>query len=267
MKKGALLFAFNSPSTDYFKMAVATAKRINHFLDLPVSVVTDMNTDVDSYQYKFDNVYIQEADTSNIKEKNVWINKGRYRAYELTPYDETLVIDTDYMVNSNLLSSTFIMGDDFVCPKTTSFLMFPNGREQEMISSKSFPTLWATVMRFNKSSRSKQLFECMGMIQQNYNHYANIYGFVGGLYRNDYSLTIANRIVNGHLEQHSDYLPWNLVHIGQNTTVYRDSNDEFNTQYTVIYDNWMRGKIKKEYLTIKDMDFHMLNKKNYMELI
>jgi hypothetical protein len=171
------------------------------------------------------------------------------------------------MVNSDLLSKTFYVGDDFVCPKTTSFLMFPNGREQELLSSKTVPTLWATVMRFNKTNRSKQIFDCMGMIQQNYNHYANIYGFVGGLYRNDYSLTVATRIVNGHLEQKSDYLPWDLVHIGQNTTVYRDTDDEFNTKYTVIYDNWQRGKIKKEYLSIKDMDFHMLNKKNYMELI
>ena len=36
MTKGALLFAFNSPKYNYYEMAVATAKRINHFLDLPV---------------------------------------------------------------------------------------------------------------------------------------------------------------------------------------------------------------------------------------
>jgi hypothetical protein len=32
-------------------------------------------------------------------------------------------------------------------------------------------------------------------------------------------------------------------------------------------DTWQRGKIKKEYTTIKDMDFHVMNKLNFMELI
>ena len=44
MSKGALLFAFNSPKYNYYEMAVATAKRINHFLDLPVTVITDDNS-------------------------------------------------------------------------------------------------------------------------------------------------------------------------------------------------------------------------------
>ena len=38
MSKGALLFAFNSPKYNYYEMAVATAKRINHFLNLPVTI-------------------------------------------------------------------------------------------------------------------------------------------------------------------------------------------------------------------------------------
>jgi len=41
MTKGILLFAFNNGTVDYYKMAVATAKRANQFLNLPVSVVTD----------------------------------------------------------------------------------------------------------------------------------------------------------------------------------------------------------------------------------
>jgi hypothetical protein len=47
----------------------------------------------------------------------------------------------------------------------------------------------------------------------------------------------------------------------------RCKDDEFNTEYTVMFDNWNRGKIRKEYITIKDMDFHVMNKSNFMELI
>ena len=41
MSKGAILFAFNSPKFNYYDMAVATAKRINHFLNIPVTLFTD----------------------------------------------------------------------------------------------------------------------------------------------------------------------------------------------------------------------------------
>ena len=34
-----------------------------------------------------------------------------------------------------------------------------------------------------------------------------------------------------------------------------------------MFDNWQRGKIRKEYNTIKDTDFHVMNKENFMELI
>ena len=39
MTRGALLFAFNSPKYDYYAMAEHTAKRINHFLNMPVTLV------------------------------------------------------------------------------------------------------------------------------------------------------------------------------------------------------------------------------------
>jgi hypothetical protein len=55
--------------------------------------------------------------------------------------------------------------------------------------------------------------------------------------------------------------------VGKDTSIYRNNDDEFNTEYTILYDNWTRGKIRKEYITIKDMDFHVMNKENFMDLI
>jgi hypothetical protein len=113
MSRGVLLFAFNSDTVDYFKMAVATAKRANQYLNLPVSVVTDESTDLSQYDYKFDNIIIQVPNKDNRTiENNVWINKGRYSAYELSPYDETLVLDTDYLINSDTLLKPFELYDD-----------------------------------------------------------------------------------------------------------------------------------------------------------
>ena len=247
-------------------MAVATAKRINHFLDMPVTVVTDINSISDS-TYEFDKTLLVEPDKSNNRDWGMWINKGRYQAYKLSPYDETLLLDTDYMVNSNKILDIFNYYDDFCCHNKTSFLMQP-GLPQEVLSVYSFETLWATVVTFKKSNRAKQIFECLEMVQKNFNHYADLHGFIGGTYRNDYALTLALRIANGHSTLKQDFIPWDLVHLGQkNVHIYRNDESKFNTEYTVMYDNWQRGKIKKEYTTIKDMDFHVMNKINFMELI
>jgi hypothetical protein len=247
-------------------MAEYTAKRVNHFLNLPVTIVTDENSLPEVPKYNFDNIILVEPDKNNIRDHTIWINKGRYQAYELSPYDETLLLDTDYMVNSDKLLKTFYINTDFCCHDTTSFLMHPKA-PQEVLSVYSYKTLWATVISFKKSNRAKHIFECLEMVQKNYEHYANIHSFIAGVYRNDYALTLALRIANGHKSNTEDIIPWNLTHIGKNTNVYKNSNDQFNTEYTVMFDNWQRGKIRKEYMTIKDMDFHVMTKENFIELM
>lgn len=266
MSRGALLFAFNSPRYDYYLMAEYTAKRINHFLGLPVTLVTDENSLPEVPNFKFDDIILVEPDKNNIREHTVWINKGRYQAYQLSPYDETILLDTDYVVNSDKLLKTFELGTDFCCHDTTSFFMHPKA-SQELLSAYSFKTLWATVITFKKSQRAKHIFECLEMVQKNYEHFANIHSFIAGVYRNDYALTLALRIANGHKYANNDIIPWNLVHVGKNTSVYADNNNDFNTEFTVMFDNWQRGKIRKEYMNIKDMDFHVMNKDNFLELI
>ena len=266
MSKGALLFAFNSSKVDYYAMAEYTAKRINHFLNIPVSIVTNKESIPNIPNYKFDNVITVSADSNNFFRDTVWFNKGRYQAYELTPYDETLLLDVDYMVNSDRLLKVFDLMEDYVCHESTAFMMVPDAT-YEMLGPNSYPILWATVIGFRKTKKAELLFQCMKMVQENYNHYANIFGFVPEIYRNDYSLTIAHRILNGHLQSNKEILPWNLMHIGLKTKVYSNYNNPLNTEYTILYDNWKRSKIKKEYITIKDMDFHVINKEIFMEII
>lgn len=266
MTRGAILFAYNSPKYNYYSMAIHAANRINHFLGLPVTLVTDEASSVPELNYHFDKVVYNIPDKNNIRDWGVWINKGRYRAYEFSPYDETLLLDTDYVVNSDKLLKTFDLSVDFCCHDTTSYLMQP-GVPQEVLSVYSYKTLWATVVAFRKTKRAKQIFECLEMVQKNYEHYGHIHSFIAGVYRNDYALTLALRIANGHVILPGDIIPWDLMHVGKNTQIYTDSTEYTNTEFTVMFDNWQRGKIRKEYITIRDMDFHVMNKDNYMELI
>lgn len=268
--RGVVLFAFNSSKYNYADMAVYTAKRVKAFLDLPTTLITDVDTykTILDDRKVFDGVVEVEPDLSNIKDQTSWINKGRYQAYELSPYDETLVIDVDYLVNSDTLLKTFDLSDTFCCHSNTHMLMHPEAAQEKM--GYTYETLWATVIMFKKSERAKQIFETLEMVQNNYDHYANIHSFIGGVYRNDYGLTLALKIVNGHTDVPSDYIPWNLIHVGKNTSVYPNQVDaqipcdgdvyDFNTEFTVMFDHWKKSKVRKEYMLIKDMDFHVMNK-------
>lgn len=259
MTRGVVLFAFNSPTFNYYNMAEFTAKRVNYFLNLPVTLITDQKSIPEQSTYKFDNIIFVDSDSNNKLFGNVWINKGRYRAYELSPYDETLLLDVDYVVNSNLLLKTFDLMDDFICHESVNYLMNVYG-VKENLSEYSFPSLWATAVAFKKTKRVKQIFDCLKMVQENYQHYSDIHKFDSETFRNDYGLTLAWRIVNGHTYVKSDIIPWNLMHIGLKTAIYKNSKDFYDTEYTVIFDRWKQGKLKKEYIVVKDCDFHVINK-------
>ena len=78
---------------------IECAKRINQYLNIPVSLVTDATIN----EQVFDQViivdkpatkkykYWQDTDTTT-----KWYNSGRSGALDLTPYDRTLLVDIDY---------------------------------------------------------------------------------------------------------------------------------------------------------------------------
>ena len=66
--------------------------------DLPQTVISDIGD-------------IPKNFRSGYASGSVWYNCGRYLAYNLSPYDETLLLDTDYIVNSNKLLKTFSFSD------------------------------------------------------------------------------------------------------------------------------------------------------------
>ena len=47
-----------------------------------------------------------------------WNNIGRYDALNLSPYDETILLDCDYIVQNNNPANYFGSDSDFILPKT-----------------------------------------------------------------------------------------------------------------------------------------------------
>jgi hypothetical protein len=147
-----------------------------------------------------------------------------------------------------------------MCYRTAKHLL--EDTENERMGQQGIPIYWATVMRFNRSNRCRDIFKMIEMVQNNYQHYADLHNFLPYTYRNDYALTIALRTVNGHLELPQDFIIGRLIHAGLKTRVNR-VND---TTYDIINEVEVNGTIKQQCIKIKDFDFHLLRKDNFMEL-
>ena len=89
MTQGVLIFAFNSLKFNYYDMARHSARRAKHFLNLPVTLITDTDSLPGNFNDgTWDKVITITPDKNNVRDWGQWINKGRYMAYDLSPYDE-----------------------------------------------------------------------------------------------------------------------------------------------------------------------------------
>ena len=191
--RGVLLFAFNTTQLDYVKIAELSARLINHTLQLPVTIISDNDIKNTLINYK-------------PGQGTAWRNGDRYRAYELSPYDETLLIDSDYlMLDSNLLK---LFEQDFDY-RIMSGNYSQSGTWPDRMGPYGLPYLWATAVLFRKTDKTKMLFDLVGRIQRNYGYYLNLYHIKYGSFRNDYAFTIADNILNGYTQGLG--IPWPML--------------------------------------------------------
>lgn len=212
--KGVLLFAFNSETVDYIKIADNASKLITKFLKLPVTLITDPDS---SPEFQYDKIIRVESKTGNVRldrqNKIVeWKNYDRFSAYDLSPYDETILIDSDYLVMDDSLLKLLEQPFDY---RLQHRMQTPLGINTDEMGPVSLPMIWATVLLFRKSQKSKMFFDFISKIQKNYNYYRVLFGVRETNYRNDYAFSIANIVLNGYSVSSEQSIPWPLMTIEQ----------------------------------------------------
>jgi len=263
MTRGVLIFAFNNEHIDYLSMAEWTTRNIHRHLDLPVCVVTDQT--VIPEHFTFDHVvHAQATDThwrhfKDFNKNATWYNGSRVDAYELTPWDHTLVLDADYVVASDQLGQLFDVDQDFLAHgRAVEITGVYNFEENNRFGRHHMPMSWATVMIFRKSRRAELIFGAMQMIRANWRHYLELYGIPKRTYRNDMALSIAMNIVDGHTLT-MPTIPWPLVSLDADHQLTQLDTDTYRVDYIT-----QPGKAK--WLTINH-DFHAMGKKHLGEIV
>lgn len=185
--RGILAFAINTANTDYVSIANQTVDLASRVLGLPSTVITqDHMADKNWHNYRHD------VDLGRPVE---WKNFGRCLSYDLSPYDETLVMDVDYVIQDAGLLKIFDLPWDYLLQRKARSLN--NEFVPTVMGSRSLPYVWATVFAFRKTARAKMFFDLVKRIQANYHYYRELFNAESRSYRNDYAFAMADVILNG----------------------------------------------------------------------
>lgn len=277
MTRGVLIYAHNNSELDYFRIACANALMIRKNLGVPVSLVTDSSTaeygkntlGEELVNHCFENIILTDRvwtfennrnfnDTSYSLKTLQFYNCNHWEAYNLSPYDETLFIDADYLIMSSALNNCWDSENDFMINHRIFTPGDATDTYSKYIDDFGIRMYWATVIYFKKTEFSKSIFELVRHIQENYNYYRQLYLFSNGMFRNDNAFSIAIHTLNGFTDSNyaSNELPITGLLMAWDTgDVYKvhGLND-----ITVYYEKELTGTYTLA--RIKNQDIHIMNK-------
>jgi hypothetical protein len=268
MTRGCLIFAYDG-QIDYGSQAVLAARLVRKYLDIPVCLVSDSKT-VNALKVPPDTVF-EYIITQDIKSDNSRLlyngpdkkqaidfkNVNRSSAYDLTPWDRTLLIDSDFLVFSNRLTQYLNSNQDFmICPAMKD-ICAERSQGPILLNLASIETLWATNIIFNKTPEVKILFNLVDHIKEHWEYYGALYKFDTRRFRNDFAFSVACHIMSGYgLDKFYTDLPAPVWSTDQDKLVKIDSNG--NLVFLVPH---LEGRVVRS----KGQDIHIMNKYDILE--
>lgn len=225
MSQGFLIHAYNNDEIDYGTMALCSAVLIKKHLKInSIALATSHDTlrwmkklhSEELIDRAFDQIKIVAKDYTALSRQffdtrygskiQPYFNTNRSDSFSLSPFEETILLDADYLVLDNTLDQVWGSVDDLMVNREVTDLLHRTnvGGFDERFNEMSIPLYWATVMYFRKNSRVKSIFDLMKFIKENYSYYQQLYKFSpSGYFRNDYALSIALHMISGQVENDS----------------------------------------------------------------
>jgi hypothetical protein len=273
MTQGILMYAHNSRVIDYIKLAVISGGLAKKHLKKSVSLVTDETTLNWAKESNlsgtlnsiFENIIVIEKpeldNQRNLydgdrKETVPFFNANRPSAYDVSPYDQTLLIDCDYFIFSDTLNNYWDL--DLAISQGVQDICDENRMQyhDRFVSDTGVKMYWATCVMFRKNEMTKSFFNLVAAIKKNYSRYADIYRFDSRMYRNDISFSLAKHIFDGFLNDSSESLPKILTSIDKD--ILYDVDDSGKLKFLVstdYYSNYVPA-------AISGIDIHVMNKQS-----
>jgi hypothetical protein len=274
MNRGIVIIAHNNRDIDYSLMSIISGGLAKKYLNLPVSLITDQSTvdwmktsgTFDKASQVFENIKLIDRPVSdNTRRLNdgqesktvPFLNSTRSKVWDLTPYDETLLIDSDYLIFSDLLNQYWHLADSVLIGKAMNDVQGQRiGFLDKNVSDVGVHLYWATTVMFKKNEESKIFFDLVKQVEEHYDVFADLYRFSSKQFRNDIAFSVAKHMLDGFETSLTQSLPDILT--VQDKDLLCEVRD--GRLYFIIND----GNNPDVYIpcSIKDMDVHFMNKQN-----
>lgn len=279
MNNGILIFVYNNRDVDYARSSLISGFMAKKNLGVPVSIITDDSTikwmqESNIYQHAeklFDKIILTERPKSQnrrnlrnggLESKSVlFLNDNRCKAWELTPYDRTLLIDSDFLIYSKTLSQYWEVESNIMLSRSMKDIIGGNrcGYHDMFVSDTGPKLFWATTIMFSKNKQSKIFFELAEYVRDNYRYFSDLYGFTVDQYRNDISFSIAYHMLANFADTQEYFLPPILTI--QDVDSVQEMDENFIRAY--IHDsNSGSGNIL---CYLNDIDVHLMNKNSIID--
>ena len=274
MTQGILIYAHNTRAVDYALLSVISAGLAKKHLSMPASLVTDDSTVSWMKQSQifnlaekiFENIIVADRPVTNNQrrlydgENNStvpFVNVNRDTAWSLTPYDRTLLIDSDFLIFSDVLNKYWNTDCDLLIGESINDI-YSRDRMKYLdrhISDTGVKLYWATTVMFTKNQNTRLFFDTVNHVKENYRYYADVFRFDHRQFRNDIAFSVSKHILDGYVESNLGTLPPIL------SALDRDILYEVNDQrLTFLIDH----KLDSNYCAaaISGVDIHIMNKQS-----
>lgn len=237
MSTGFLIFAQNNDIDDYVKQAYLCALSGHASGNKYFTLVTDVEPPKE-YKSVFDNVIVLENDESKDAD---WKIENRWKAYDLTPYEHTVVLDSDTLILNKIDFTAF--------DEDVYFTQNPITYRGEDINAtyyrKAFflnhlPNIYMGMYYFKKCDSARHFFEMLQIVMHNWREFYKVFCFeaMPKHVSVDVCASIACLLVDlGHKRQY-DVVPF--VHMKLHAQNWKQTN-EFWQQKVQWY---MKDKLK-----------------------
>jgi hypothetical protein len=197
---GVLVYAFDNEHIEYMRMAKECARRVEVHWKLPVSVVTDVKTAARVQEGDFDRVIVIDEGADNKRfyqdyALNMSFRNGRRCEAQIhTPYERTVLIDTDFLVQTRSVLDAWAKSDLSVSRAAYSVVQ-PRDLPADMVyvsEQNQIDMFWATVVCWNaRSAKAQVFFRNWKKVVDNYSFYSTVFKFAKAPVRNDFAVTVA----------------------------------------------------------------------------
>ena len=249
VSRGVIILYSESSHLDYKRLAETAARMAEKHLRVPAHVLKIEPEQKNYRTFRYPNGELEGTE---------WNNIGRYWGYGITPHEENILIDCDYIIQSDTLANYWGSEYDFMCHNSswdvTGNDVFKHDRFLKN-GGNGFEMRWATVCYFKRSKYAENIFNTWKMVQDNYSYYAQLFGFSVSPFRNDFALSIAHQICNGY----------------SNTGTFDYALPALSSSDSVLDYNDGRWLLKYQYKESHNVvrytgDLHVMNKRSLLEV-